>query len=143
MALGLLICVFTPLVALQVLASSKEPFLLWVYAVLDLFFVIVFVNFRRLDVSIYSTKIVVSFGWIRKTISLNDVLSCEPVKASLGVYTGNGIRFGGDGSLAFITSFGDAVKLRLRSGRPFVFTTNRTSEVIDLLRTKIDLNKQV
>jgi hypothetical protein len=63
-----------------------------------------------------------SFGIIKKKILLSAVLTCEPVSASFGVYTGAGIRFGGNGSLAFITRIGgDAVKIGLTSSRSFVF----------------------
>jgi len=133
-AFGMLIGVFIPLIALQIFAGSREPYLLGFYLAFDLFFFIVFINFRRLDLIIYPSRILVSFGLIRKVISMSDVISCEPVRASLGVYAGYGIRYGGDGSLAFTTSFGDAVKLLLRHGRPFVFSTNRQREVIETIQ---------
>jgi len=72
--------------------------------------ILIFINFRKLDVTIYPTVITVSFGIITKKISLEEVLSCEPVKARLDVYTGAGVRIEGDGALAFITRIGgDAV----------------------------------
>ena len=72
---------------------------------------------------------------------LNEVLTCEPVKASLGVYTGAGVRIGGDGSLAFITRIGgDAVKLRLMSSRSFVFSTNRQIEITNTIQKLLSPN---
>lgn len=91
-ALGLFIALLTPLMVLQIFASSREPYLLVSYLFLDLFFTLI--NFRKLDVDIYPTHIRVSFGIITKKIPLRKVLSCEPVKASLGLYTGAGIRIG-------------------------------------------------
>jgi len=141
MALGLFIVILTPLMVLQIFASSREPYLLGLYLFLDLFFILLFINFRRLDVAIYPTHIHVSFGIITKKIPLRKVLSCEPVKARLGVYTGAGIRIGGDGALAFITSTGgDAVKLSLISGRPFVFSTNRQTEITDTIQSLLSSN---
>jgi len=87
-ALGLFIAILTPLTVLQIFANSREPYLLGLY----LFFTLI--NFRKLDVDIYPTHIRVSFGIITKKIRLRKVLSCEPVKASLGLYTGAGIRIG-------------------------------------------------
>ena len=91
-ALGLFIALLTPLMVLQIFANSREPYLLVSYLFLDLFFTLI--NFRKLDVDIYPTYIRVSFGIITKKIRLRKVLPCEPVKASLGVYTGAGIRIG-------------------------------------------------
>ena len=137
-AIGLLIAVLTPLIILQVFASSREPYLAILYFVLDLFFILIFINFRKLDVTIYPTVITVSFGIITKKIPLEEVLSCEPVKARLDVYTGAGVRIGGDGALAFITRIGgDAVKLHLSSSRPFVFSTNRQNEIIYTIKNLI------
>jgi hypothetical protein len=134
-AIGLLIAVLTPLTIFQIFAISREPYLIRLYFILDLFFILIFINFRKLDVTIYPKVITVSFGFITKKIQLEDVLSCEPVNASLCVYTGAGIRIGGDGALAFITRLGgEAVKLHLSSSRPFVFSTNRQKEIINTLQ---------
>ena len=141
MAMGLLIAILTPLLVFQIFASSREPYLLGLYLFLDLFFILIFMNFRRLDVVIYPTHIHVSFGIITKKIPAREVLSCEPVKASLGVYSGAGIRIGGDGALAFITRIGgDAVKLSLRSSRPFVFSTNRQTEITNTIQKLLSSN---
>jgi hypothetical protein len=137
-AIGLLIAVLTPLIIFQIFASSREFYLAILYFVLDLFFILIFINFRRLDVTIYPTVIIVSFGIITKKIPLEKVLSCEPVTASLGVYTGAGVRIGGDGALAFITRIGgDAVKLHLSSSKPFVFSTDRQNEIIYTIQNLI------
>jgi len=137
-AIGLLIAVLTPLIILQIFASSRGPYLIGFYLILDMFFILIFINFRKLNVTIYATRITVSFGIITKKIHLEEVLSCEPVKTSLGVYTGAGVRIGGDGALAFITRIGgDAVKLHLSSSRPFVFSTNKQTEIIDIIQNLI------
>ena len=142
-AMGLLIAVLTPLVLFQVFISSKEPYLFGLYFVLDLFFIFLFINFRMMEIVIYPKKIHVSFGILKKKILLSEVLTCESVSASLGVYTGAGIRFGGDGSLAFITKIGgDAVKLGLTSPRPFVFSTNNQHEIIDTIQTLISVKEK-
>ncbi len=93
-AMGLLIAILTPLILLQLFAISKEPYLFGLYFFLDLFFIFLFINFRMMKIVIYPQIIHVSFGIIRKKIMLSEVLTCEPVSASMGVYTGAGIRFG-------------------------------------------------
>jgi hypothetical protein len=133
-AIGILIAILTPLFLLQIFVSSKEPYLIVLYLVLDLFFILMFINFRKMEIVVYPKEMIVSFGIIKKKILFSEVLTCEPVSASLGVYTGSGIRVGGDGALAFITKIGgDAVKLCLEESRPFVFSTNNQDEVIDLI----------
>ena len=140
-AMGLLIAILTSIIILQIFASSRESYLLGFYLVLDLFFILLFINFRSLDIAINPTQIHVSFGIITKKILLEEVLTCEPVKASLGVYTGVGVRIGGDGVLAFITrTGGDAVKLRLMSSRSFVFSTNRQTEIINTIQKLLSSN---
>lgn len=99
----------------------------------DVFFILLYLNFNRLIVEIGPVKIEVKYGLIKRAIPIKDVLSCEPIRASFGMYGGPGIRYGGDGSLAFITSFGDAVKIRMVSGRTFAFSTNRQDEVLKLV----------
>jgi hypothetical protein len=133
LALGLLMCALTPLAALQLFAISREPLLIWLYGGLDLIFVAVYLNFRALTVSITESDVRVAFGLIRKTVRVEDVASVEPVTTSFGMYGGYGIRFGGDGALAFTVSYGDGVRIRLTRGRPFVFTTENQGQVLELL----------
>ena len=46
---------------------------------------------------------------------------------------GVGIRFGLDGSWAYNTDFGEAVKLTFKSGRPFVFSTRNPQKICNLI----------
>ncbi len=93
--------------------------------------ILVYFVFMRLDISIDPERVEVRFGIIRKTIPIEEIVSCEPTYAGVTVYGGVGIRYGIDGSLAFTTSFGEAVKIRKRRGRSFVFSTNRPFEVLE------------
>jgi hypothetical protein len=93
--------------------------------------ILVYLVFMRLDISIDPERVEVRFGIIRKTIPIEEIVSCEPTHASFKVYGGVGIRYGIDGSMAFTTTFGDAVKIRKRRGRSFVFSTNRPFEVLE------------
>ena len=99
----------------------------------DIFFIILYLNFNRLLVKISPDRIIVKYGLIKRAVPIKDIISCEPIRPSFGMYGGPGIRYGGDGSLAFMTSFGDAVKIRTASGGIFVFSTNKREEVLKLL----------
>ena len=131
--IGLFITVLTPTIILEMLAVIKEPRSLWLYIFLDLFFIVILLNFRKLVIKIDSTCFVASFGIIKKRIKLDDIRSCEPIEATLSVYTGMGIRYGGDGSLAYLPSLGDAVRIRFDHSRPFVFSTKNRDKVLQIL----------
>ena len=81
------------------------------------FVLFLFWNYRGLKILISESKLFVSYGLFnRKSFLLNDIVSCERIKASFGRYWGVGVRYGFDGSLAYSTSFGDAVIVIPRRG---------------------------
>jgi hypothetical protein len=131
--IGLFITVLTPTIILEALAIYKEPWSLTLYVILDLLFILIMMNFRKMIITIDSTYLVAAFGLIKKKIRLEDIKACEPVDASFSVYTGMGIRYGGDGSLAYLPSLGDAVRLSFENGRPFVFSTRNQQQVLDII----------
>ena len=138
-AIGIFIVALTPTAILEYIAVQREPLLLWFYIVMDLFFIVIMLNFRRMTLKIYDGKLVVSFGVIKKTVRLEDIRKCEVINATLGVYTGMGIRYGGDGSLGFLPRLGEAVKLSFEKGRAFVFTSNDCEKVLAILHQYCDL----
>lgn len=135
--IGIFITILTPTILLEALAVYIEPRTLWFYIIMDLFFIIILLNFRKLVIEIDQTHLVARFGVIRKKIKLGTILSCQPINATLSVYTGMGIRYGGDGSLAYLPSLGDAVKLILEEDRPFVFSTRNQKVVIQTIQQQI------
>jgi hypothetical protein len=136
--LGLFITVGTSTIIIEILSINREPWLLGLNVILDLFFIVVYLNFRKLVIVIDSTYLTASFGFIRKRIKIEDIRSCEPIEATLSVYTGMGIRYGGDGSLAYLPSLGDAVRLCFDSGRSFVFSTRNRDQVLQILNHYCD-----
>lgn len=94
-----------------------------------------FWNYRGLEIEMNSNELQVDYGLFnRKRVSLSDIDSCEPTKASFWKYGGVGVRCGVDGSRAYTTSFGDAIKLNLQRGHPFIFSTNNPDEICKLIR---------
>ena len=104
-----------------------------VLLVLIVVFCLIIINFRKLNITVDSEKIEVSYGIIKKKISLSEVVSCDSTKVRFTVYGGVGIRFGLDKSLAFTTSFGNAVKIARKNGRPFVFSTNNPRKLSTII----------
>ena len=132
--IGIFIVALTPVAILEYFAVSREPALLWLYSVFDLIFIALMLNFRRMIIKISPEKVTVSFGVIRKTVKLEDITGFERINATLSVYTGMGVRYGGDGSLGFLPRLGEAVKLSLVSGRPLVFSTDNSERVLETLQ---------
>ena len=100
---------------------------------LALLFVFVYLNFSKLDIDINTERIEVRYGLVRKVVPMKEIVSYEPHIAGFHLYGGIGIRRGVDGSLAFTTSFGNSMKIHVRSGRPFVFSTNKPYEIVDVI----------
>ena len=94
---------------------------------------LIMLNFRKLSIKIDSEKIKISFGVLRETIFWNEVISCDATRARFGVYGGAGVRLGTDNSIAFTTSFGNAVKIMRTDGRPFVFTTRNPAKLSKII----------
>ncbi len=92
-------------------------------------------NFRGLQITLTKDVIKIKFGIInKKIITLDELVSCEVIKASFGKYYGMGIRVGSDSSWAYVTDFGDAVKLTYQKSRLFVFSSKNHQKLIDLLK---------
>jgi hypothetical protein len=81
-----------------------------------------FWNYRSLEIKVNKQELQVNYGFLnRKRVTLSEIDSYKPTKASFWKYGGVCVRWGIDGSWAYTTSLGDAIKLNLRRGRPFVF----------------------
>lgn len=99
------------------------------------FLLFVFWNYRGLKIQISSKELLVVYGLFnRKSFLLTDIVSCKKTKASFGRYWGAGIRYGSDGSVAYSTSFGDAVEVAPKIGRTFVFSSRRPDEVCETIK---------
>ena len=102
------------------------------------FFLLLYWNFRGLRITITKNAINARYGAFNyKEISMEDVVACKIVRTGLRRYGGVGIRLGTDGSWAYSTSFGHAVKVDPREGRSFVFSTENPKHVCDLICEQI------
>lgn len=115
------------------LIAGWTPAVTYLFLALIVAFSLTTLNFRKLNIKVNSENIEVRYGIIKKKISLNEVISCEPTMVRGIAYGGVGIRVGVDGSLAYITSFGDAVKIMRRNDRPFVFSTKNPEKLSKII----------
>lgn len=105
-----------------------------IFGTVSLFVVLLYWNFRGLRIIITSEYLNVNYGiFNHKNIPLQEITGCEETKANFKRYGGIGVRLGWDGSVAYNTDFGEAVKLILRKGRPFVFSTRNPQKICNLI----------
>ncbi|MHA1491166.1 MAG: hypothetical protein ACTSRI_16150 [Promethearchaeota archaeon] len=99
-----------------------------------IFILLVCWNYRGLQITLMKNQIEVNYGiFNHKIIPLKKILSCEITKATFRKYGGVGIRLSFDGSMAYNTDFGEAVKITYQNGRPFVFSTKNPQKICNLI----------
>jgi len=105
-----------------------------IYCGISLFIFLLYWNFRGLRITLTNNQLEVDYGvFNHKKISLQEISGCEITKANFRKYGGVGIRFGLDRSWAYNTDFGEAVKLILKKGRPFIFSTRNPQKICNLI----------
>jgi hypothetical protein len=137
----LIMCIL--LITIAVGFAIQHPFFIVVLASPLAVVLLVFWNYRGVKIQLSNKDLLVSYGiFNQKSIRLEDIVSCEPTKASFGRYGGVGVRYGTDGSWAYTTSLGNAVKIILRKGRPFAFSSNNSEKIcntINQMRTQLTI----
>jgi len=86
-------------------------------------------NFAALEVQVTKKGFIARYGIFRMHIPPEQIAHVEITTAPLLKYGGIGIRWGIDGSIAYTTSFGSAVRIARHTGRPFVVSTHRPQEL--------------
>jgi len=114
--------------------AIQHPFLIIVLSSVVAFVLLLFWNYKGIKIQVSNKKLLVNYGiFNRKSILLEDIVSCETIKASFRRYGGIGVRYGIDGSWAYTTSFGNAVKIIPRKGRPFAFSSNNPQQICGII----------
>ena len=139
MAIFSVIVVFgTSVIVLLIEMSIEDVFgIAFAWAILA-FVLFLCWNYRGIRIQIGSNRLFVHYGFFnQKSILLKDITSCETIKASFRRYGGVGVRYGFDGSWAYTTSFGKAVKIVPRDGRAFVFSSNKPEKICQIIETRL------
>ena len=119
--------------------AFQNPFWIVVSGSAIIFLLLLFWNYRGIRIRLNKKELLVNYGvFNRKSIPLADIVSCETVKTSFRRYGGVGVRFGTDGSWAYTTSFGNAVKVTQKKGRPFVFSSSNPPKICDIINQMKD-----
>jgi hypothetical protein len=118
------------IVAASIVAGESSDIDIGTTLVPVMFILAILWNFRGLRIEVDDIGVTVKYGMLNsKRILFDEIVSCEPVESTFGKYLGVGIRYGRDGSFAYTTSFGSAVKISTKEGRPFVFSTHHPEDV--------------
>ena len=97
---------------------------------------LVFYNYRGLNIRINDESLTVQFGrFDKKSFLRKDISSCKKTK-SFGRYLGVGVRAGLDGSIAYTTSFASAVEVTPKDGRVFVFSSKNPERICEIINRK-------
>lgn len=107
--------------------SFSIPPLIFAFILLNL--ILALLNFAVLEVRVTEAAFTARYGIFRVRIPSEQIVRAEVTTASFWKYWGIGIRYGLDGSIAYATSFGAAVRIERRTGRPFVVSTHRPQEL--------------
>ena len=100
------------------------------------FVLLLFWNYRGIKIQLNNTELYVRYGLFnQKSIQLKDIISCDTIKASFGRYAGIGVRYGLDGSQAYTTSFGKAVKIIPSQGKIFVFSSQNPQKICNIINS--------
>ncbi len=96
------------------------------------FLVLVLWNYRGIRIRVTRDAFEARYGLFNRTrIAMEDVIDCAPDRAPFGRYLGIGVRGGLDGSWAYTTSFGDAVRVTRTNGRPLVVSSREPGRVCE------------
>jgi hypothetical protein len=129
LSLGIIISAFRP---------EELGFIDLIFGSVSLLIFLIYWNYRGLKITLSTNHLEVKYGvFNHKTIALGKITSCDITKAYFRIYGGVGIRFGLDGSIAYNTDFGDAVKLTFHNGRPFLFSTKHPEKICNLINESI------
>ena len=102
------------------------------------FVMFLFWNYRGIEIKVDTNELSVKYGiFNKKSIRLTQIDSCRITKGSFGRYGGIGIRYDFDGSIAFTTSFENALEIVPKKGRAFVFSTKSPELLCKTIREKI------
>ena len=125
-------------VSIAVLLFSQDPFIENIVAVgfswgILVFLLFIYWNYRGLSIRIKDNTLFLSYGLFnKKSFSLSDIVSCRKTKA-FGRYLGVGVRYGLDDSMAYTTSFSNAVEVTPKEGRVFVFSSKNPDKICQII----------
>lgn len=126
------------LIAVTVTTSIKVPATMTITipicSGIGLLLLLIFINYSSIRITINESEINVKYGvFNKKTIQIDELISYGGTNASIRIYLGFGVRIGTDGSIAFTTRFGKAIRFESADKRPLVVSTNNPEKIITFI----------
>lgn len=112
--------------------------MLYVFLLLNIVFVFVALNFRKVDIQVNQEYVRVSYGIIKRTISSEEIISCKPTKTKLPLYGGVGLRLGEKDLPHY--KVGNAIQIAGKNGKSFI--RNKPTEPLALIADLFMRNMQ-
>jgi hypothetical protein len=142
LALGLVTVGMLVMTIRQWLALSPSADPVWLNPALFVFFLLLTLNFARLNVVITDEQATIGFGVIRSHTMWRDVVDCYPDETSVLRYGGWGIRIGchrGKWRLVFNDIGAPRVVLLRRNNSipEVIFSTHRPEQAVEAVRTAL------
>lgn len=109
----------------------------WIMALASTLIILVYLNFRNLQITISSDRLTVGFGFIKHRVMLDNIEVIETRKPAWYWYGGFGIRFGWDWSTGYIQNFRRGVRVTPKRGRRIFFSTNNPDAIVNIVNDLI------
>ena len=92
------------------------------------------VNYHSLEIQITGDTLTVGYRFMtRKQIRLSDIQRCDITQATVNQYGGLGARYRRPNTWAYLTSFGDAVKIISNDGTTFIFSSQNPQHLCQII----------
>lgn len=128
------IFIFSLGITLSAFVHKELVFVGIVLGVVSLLIFLMYWNYRGLKITLTSDKLEVAYGiFNHKEFPLKKITKCDITKTNFRTYGGIGIRIGLDGSRAYNTDFGEAVRLTFQENKPFAFSTRNPQKICNLI----------
>ena len=109
--------------------------------VFDLLLILLVLNFRKLDVEVSPKGVETSYGILKGTVGVDDIVSCKPARTRLPLYGGLGLRLGANDWPGY--KAGNAVEIIGKAGKSFVIPTNKPAELSKIINDISKLSHEI
>jgi hypothetical protein len=128
--------ILTSYLSLKPYRTNDPPRILFI--LITLIIILVFVIFKKLEITIKGEEVQVGFNLINSKIKFSEMSKVELVKPPFWRYGGYGLRLGLDGSIGYITSYNKGLRITRIKGRDIFFSTNHPEELLSIINEKTD-----
>ncbi|HUT21951.1 MAG TPA: PH domain-containing protein [Candidatus Bipolaricaulota bacterium] len=97
----------------------------------------VFVNFRRLSVTVTDENMIVGYGLLKRKIKLEEIEDVKVDEYKWQTYLGYGIRIGRDRSRGYVARSGNGVRLKIENQPDYFITSDNADQLAAAVKNAI------